>query len=27
LRRHWWRPALGRAVDLMLYGLLREDRP
>lgn len=25
LRRHWWRPALGRAVDLMLYGLLREE--
>lgn len=25
LRRHWWRPALGRAVDLMLYGMLREE--
>jgi RimJ/RimL family protein N-acetyltransferase len=25
LRAHWWRPALGRAVDLMLFGLLRED--
>ncbi len=25
LRRHWWRPMLGRTVDLMLYGMLRED--
>lgn len=25
MRRHWWRPALGRTVDLMLYGLLREE--
>lgn len=25
LRRHWHRPALGRAVDLMLFGLLREE--
>ena len=25
LRRHWWRPALGRAVDLMLYGMLRDE--
>lgn len=24
-RAHWFRPALGRAVDLMLYGLLREE--
>lgn len=23
LRQHWYRPALGRAVDLLLYGLLR----
>lgn len=25
LRRHWWRPMLGRSVDLMLYGLMREE--
>ena len=25
LRRHWHRPALGRVVDLMLYGMLRAD--
>ena len=25
LRRHWWRPMLGRVVDLMLYGILREE--
>ncbi|RYI12709.1 MAG: N-acetyltransferase [Acetobacteraceae bacterium] len=25
LRRHWFRPALGRVVDLMLYGMLREE--
>lgn len=25
LRGHWYRPSLGRAVDLMLYGLMRED--
>ena len=25
LRRHWWRPALGRAVDLVLYGMLRDE--
>jgi ribosomal protein S18 acetylase RimI-like enzyme len=25
LRRHWYRPALGRVVDLMLYGMLREE--
>ncbi len=25
LRDHWYRPALGRAVDLMLYGLLRTE--
>jgi RimJ/RimL family protein N-acetyltransferase len=25
LRRHWWRPALGRAVDMMLYGMLRDE--
>lgn len=24
-RRHWWRPVLGRPVDLMLYGLLRAE--
>jgi len=24
-RAHWFRPALGRAVDLMLYGILREE--
>ena len=25
LRRHWYRPCLGRTVDLMLYGLLRDE--
>ena len=25
LRQHWYRPALGRSVDLMLYGLLRDE--
>ena len=25
LRQHWFRPALGRCVDLMLYGILREE--
>lgn len=25
LRAHWFRPALGRAVDLILMGLLREE--
>lgn len=25
LREHWYRPALGRNVDLMLYGLLRTE--
>lgn len=25
LRAHWWRPALGRAVDLVLFGLLRPE--
>ena len=25
LRQHWYRPALGRCVDLMLYGILREE--
>ncbi len=25
LRQHWYRPALGRTVDLLLYGLLRSD--
>ena len=25
LRSHWYRPAIGRNVDLMLYGLLRSD--
>lgn len=24
-RGHWWRPALGRAVDLMLYGMMRAE--
>jgi RimJ/RimL family protein N-acetyltransferase len=24
-RAHWWRPALGRVVDLMLYGMLRDE--
>jgi RimJ/RimL family protein N-acetyltransferase len=24
-RAHWYRPSLGRAVDLMLYGLQREE--
>ncbi len=24
-RAHWYRPALGRPVDLMLYGLLRDE--
>ena len=24
-RAHWWRPALGRAVDLHLFGLLRAE--
>ncbi len=25
MRRHWFRPALGRVVDLMLYGMLRDE--
>ena len=25
LRQHWFRPALGRCVDLMLFGVLRSD--
>jgi RimJ/RimL family protein N-acetyltransferase len=25
LRRHWYRPSVGRTVDLMLYGMLREE--
>ncbi|MGQ0610376.1 MAG: GNAT family N-acetyltransferase [Paracoccaceae bacterium] len=25
LRAHWHRPALGRAVDLVLFGMLRQD--
>lgn len=25
LRAHWFRPALGRSVDLLLYGMLRDD--
>lgn len=25
LRQHWWRPALGRAVDLVLFGMLRAE--
>ncbi len=24
-RAHWFRPALGRSVDLMLYGILRDE--
>ena len=24
-RAHWWRPALNRAVDLRLYGMMRAD--
>ena len=24
-RQHWYRPALGRNVDLMLYGMLRDE--
>lgn len=24
-RAHWWRPALGRAVDLLLFGIQREE--
>jgi RimJ/RimL family protein N-acetyltransferase len=24
-RGHWWRPALGRPVDLLLYGLMRAE--
>ena len=24
-RAHWYRPGLGRAVDLMLYGILRDE--
>lgn len=24
-RAHWWRPTLGRAVDLHLFGMLREE--
>lgn len=24
-RAHWWRPALGRSVDLLLYGILRDE--
>jgi RimJ/RimL family protein N-acetyltransferase len=24
-RGHWWRPALGRSVDLLLYGLMRAE--
>ena len=27
LRDHWYRPALGRNVDLMLYGMLRAEWP
>lgn len=27
LRAHWWRPALGRPVDLMLYGMFADERP
>lgn len=25
LRQHWYRPAVGRTVDLMLYGMLRAE--
>lgn len=25
LRGHWYRPALGRVVDLMLYGMMRDE--
>lgn len=25
LRAHWWRPMLGRTVDMMLYGMLRNE--
>lgn len=25
LRQHWYRPALGRVVDLVLYGMLRRE--
>jgi RimJ/RimL family protein N-acetyltransferase len=25
LRQHWYRPVLGRTVDLMLYGMLRDE--
>lgn len=25
LRQHWYRPALGRVVDLVLYGMLRSE--
>ena len=24
-RAHWWRPCLGRAVDLHLFGMSREE--
>jgi RimJ/RimL family protein N-acetyltransferase len=24
-RAHWWRPALGRVVDVMLFGMLRDE--
>lgn len=25
LRAHWWRPALGRTVDLLIFGILRSE--
>lgn len=25
MRNHWFRPALGRVVDLMLYGMMRDE--
>ncbi len=25
LRQHWWRPAIGRAVDLVMFGMLRDE--
>jgi RimJ/RimL family protein N-acetyltransferase len=27
LRSHWHRPALGRAVDMVLYGMMRDEVP
>jgi RimJ/RimL family protein N-acetyltransferase len=25
LRQHWYRPSLGRTVDVMLYGMMRDE--